>query len=301
MILVLLAIGIISLPVAVVSEEPYGVEKIVLGKWGNKPGEIGLGNDPTVEHGPGAIMPNDIDVDAAGNLYVMDQVNSRVQVFGQDNKLKSIFYDEGHKEWLSGVTGIAALKDGSILLKNSEKMQFGLVKNKTLSLLHSMRHAAVLPMQKSCDGKLIFNDYLFDEHLDEVQDTFSPYQDRGGNFYKIEGIYGENYLRKYDHSKKMIFSVQVPGFYVKPLGLDSSENIYIMVDPIYLFYIFNKNGQLLIKANVAAHKEISGASSIKLSCNGDVYFFVTSEGPDSYEERLRKGRYEIFRLRFQKN
>jgi len=168
MISIIVAIGFISLQTAVAAEEQYGFEKIVLGKWGDKPGEFGLGQDPTVEHGIGAIMPSDIDVDDAGNFYVMDRVNSRIQVFGRDNKLKYVVFDEGQKEWLSGVTGIVALKDGNIYLNNFEKKQFGLVKNKKISIFKSIQDPIGYDLKKSCDDKIILGNDLFDVNLNKI-------------------------------------------------------------------------------------------------------------------------------------
>jgi len=288
------------------AEDQYEFEKIVLGKWGDKPGEIGLGQDPTVEHGIGAVMPNDIDVDPAGNLYVVDQVNSRVQVFGPDNRLKYIVYDESQKEWLSYVTGMVVSKNDEIYLfsnKNSyQGRQFGLVRDRKFSIIDLKRRVFDPEIKKTCNDKLILELSFIDKNLNKISKALTSYVDGDGNYYEIshaEDPIGERYFRKYDPTGLMLYSRKVPDSNAVILGVDSADNIYLSGNAssnLHL-YKYNKEGKILVMGNLNSHKEITFPIGLKMSCNGDIYLYATYD--NSYKKVLKKGQYEVFRLRFQ--
>lgn len=70
------------------SEQYTGEENILVrGTWGNKPGEFGL----VVPSGEGALEgPMSFAAGGTGEIYILDQVNSRIQVFGPDGNLRDV-------------------------------------------------------------------------------------------------------------------------------------------------------------------------------------------------------------------
>lgn len=179
--------------------DQYTFEKIVIGKWGNGVEEIGLGEENLLgfEGAEAAVPPRDIDVDRLKNIYVVDQVNSRIQLFNPQGKAFFVFTDEKNKEWLSSVNGIVVLSNGKIYLHNSSKKQFGIIEKNRLNIASGVFEG--FHVKGLCNDKIIMNNTLFDMNLNKIPNILSPYVDGEGNFYDVmeeRGImYGSSLLR----------------------------------------------------------------------------------------------------------
>ena len=79
--------------------------------YGDGPGEIGRINIPGVERQG----PKSFAVSGAGDMYICDTINGRVQVYGTDGKLKRIISSGGHP------SDIAVSESGETFLLNEEK------------------------------------------------------------------------------------------------------------------------------------------------------------------------------------
>ena len=55
------------------------------------------------------LFPEGVDVDSDGSVYVVDKLNSRIQVFSADGQFVFEWGGSGHFQWTDGVQ---SLRDG---------------------------------------------------------------------------------------------------------------------------------------------------------------------------------------------
>lgn len=109
--LILFVVALLCLTPRPIFADEYFFERIVIGKWGSGEGELGLGKNNALgfEGFDDAVPPQDSVVDSVGSIYVVDQVNSCIQVFDARGKVVFVFTDEKNRDWLSHVHSIAVL------------------------------------------------------------------------------------------------------------------------------------------------------------------------------------------------
>jgi len=67
-----------------IETERYEPKVLIKGKWGDKPGEFGLGSAMGEEGGD--VIPDEIVSDDVGSIYVLDNWNNRIQKFDANGK-----------------------------------------------------------------------------------------------------------------------------------------------------------------------------------------------------------------------
>ena len=107
--------GAVAAPV-----EEYLPKVVIKGKWGDKPGEFGLGEAMGEEGGD--VIPNEIVSDDGGNIYVLDNWNNRVQKFNTNGKFLEmypleIFVHPTNEEFEQSIKAWNKRMDGFIKIK----------------------------------------------------------------------------------------------------------------------------------------------------------------------------------------
>lgn len=74
------------------SLEQYVSERLIEGKWGNKPGEFGM----TMWEGEGD-YPKSFVVDSNENIYILDHINNRIQKFDNSGKYETSISIESYR------------------------------------------------------------------------------------------------------------------------------------------------------------------------------------------------------------
>lgn len=95
--------------------EKYISKVIIKAKWGDGPGEFG--RVPYPKSVP-PVGPSDFYVSSDGSIYVLDDINNRIQVFEKDGGLKNImrYNSEEISDSISGFMKIAVDKENNVYL-----------------------------------------------------------------------------------------------------------------------------------------------------------------------------------------
>jgi hypothetical protein len=239
--------------ILIFSEEIKPKIKLIYGKWGDKPGEFGLipeKGSPTGDMEEAGEGPNDFYVDENDFIYVLDNVNKRVQVFDKEGKFVRIdnaLFEEVAK---MGVTRRVII-DG-----RETEVYVGWVFDKT------PRWEKEKPQYWGCRvRKKEINGYWIPENGIYIQELILP------NNKKIQ-LYS-------DTKKSFGFSI---------LGKDRNNYVYIgiFVDRgLYpeILKINEKEGKIVGKVKISTGflPYYYTTSKIRLSPRGDIYVMVADE------------------------
>jgi len=161
-------------------KEVYVPEVIIEGKWGSGPGEFGLfKREMSGDHG----MPNCIEVDKKGCLYILDPANGRILKFDKDGRfirtidLEATGFPEGdkfHKLYPFYIQQDFSIESSEIKMDNNGYLYISATDRRKIlkfSKNGKFLYEYNLPRKKSYVEEEDFSDFYFSEKGDLIAEV----------------------------------------------------------------------------------------------------------------------------------
>jgi sugar lactone lactonase YvrE len=258
---------------------PDGTFQATIGNGkGSGDGQFNPINDNGVGTGVGGIA-----VDKAGNVYVADTWNHRVQKFGPDGKFLAKWgefisladanstADPNRDTKFYGPRGIAVAPDGNVYVTDTG--------NKRVSIF-SPDGKFVRQISSNLTPERIAQQYAFSQP-GEMNEPIGIAVDGQGNVFVADSL--NRRIQKFDNTGKFAAQWPIPGTnwesgaYLEPfLAVDAAGNVYATAPTGAAVLKFSPQGQLLNTVKSAGAINLKIPTGITVAPNGDVVVVDTT-------------------------